>query len=359
MMLTEAWRSQRAVGAGVACLPLVAWLAVAGGQSRAQEVFALRKLGGSVAAGAFSPDGRRFVLGFRSGPSVRSFEVASRQQSSEPETESCITEAVAVSPDGRTLAFGFRGGKGNDLLGRIRLFDLKAQKARSTLEGHETNVKTLAYSPNGRWLVSGNGSIGAPGDVNLWDLKTDRLRAGLGEHDSYRGLAFSKSSKLLAISRDYRSVVVWEVERPKLIATLRHAEHSCDAVSFGKDDTELFTASGDGAVHVWDLTTKKLSQTVKFQDSHFTGGTRMVFSPDVKLLASWDESARVEVWDVTTGARKATLEHSELSWVQFVAFSCDSRQLLSGARMFPQITKSFSELKLWDLTKLPGQKPSP
>jgi WD40 repeat protein len=50
--------------------------------------------------------------------------------------------------------------------GKIILFDMESGRKRETLTGHKTDVSSLAYSPDGRFLVSNaDDSI-----VYLWDL---------------------------------------------------------------------------------------------------------------------------------------------------------------------------------------------
>ena len=76
----------------------------------------------------------------------------------------------ALSPDGRTLATG-------DEDGTIRLRDPETGRVRMTLRGHQLPVQLLAFSPDGRRLVSrGTRTVPAPrrDEVFLWDLLSPR-----------------------------------------------------------------------------------------------------------------------------------------------------------------------------------------
>jgi WD40 repeat protein len=67
----------------------------------------------------------------------------------------------------------------------------------------------------------------------------------------------------------------------------------------------------------------------------------VAFSPDSKLLAYGTAGGEVNVWDVQTGQRKATLPGHK-GELRFLSFSPDTRTLASG--------DSVGEVKLWDLS---------
>jgi WD40 repeat protein len=102
--------------------------------------------------------------------------------------------ALVVSPDSRTIAAAcaYRGvylleagtgkklhwlrQKGKDRLSversyepfeqKIHIYEALTGKLRTTLEGHKEQVYALAFSPDGRWLVSGS----KDSTVLVWDL---------------------------------------------------------------------------------------------------------------------------------------------------------------------------------------------
>jgi WD40 repeat protein len=55
--------------------------------------------------------------------------------------------SVAVAPDGKTLAIGTQDGM-------LKLFNLPTQREIAALKGHLTNIPQMAFSPDGRRLVS-------------------------------------------------------------------------------------------------------------------------------------------------------------------------------------------------------------
>ena len=78
--------------------------------------------------------------------------------------------SVAFSPDGKLLVSGSEDGK-------VRLWNVDAQKVQSTLDSHKGAVYGVAFSPDGKQLAS----AGADGTARLWDAATGKPVLTLGE----------------------------------------------------------------------------------------------------------------------------------------------------------------------------------
>jgi WD40 repeat protein len=66
--------------------------------------------------------------------------------------------ALAFSPDGRRLVTG-------DASSAIRSWDVETGKPVLTLRGHNARVNALAFSPDGQWFVSGS----SDSTLKIWD----------------------------------------------------------------------------------------------------------------------------------------------------------------------------------------------
>jgi WD40 repeat protein len=124
---------------------------------------------------AFSPDGRKFVVGgcgeaiyhqgcVRGFVQVWDLEASPARKGAwmEPDKE---VWAVDFSPDGRWVVAG-----SEDNTARVWEVDTGLEVARTT---HGGTVHTVAFSPDGQWVVSGSGD----GTVRVWEATTGRIVA--------------------------------------------------------------------------------------------------------------------------------------------------------------------------------------
>jgi WD40 repeat protein/tRNA A-37 threonylcarbamoyl transferase component Bud32 len=173
--------------------------------------------------------------------------------------------------------------------------------AEPTLAGHRdvvTNrIRCLAFSPNGRFLASGDEEV----VVKLWSIESKRELFTLMPHgSSITGLAFNASSELLATGSNPGEITVWRTATGEKVLSFtigpKHLGQD-PILAFSGDDKML--ASGDryGSVKVWDATTGKLLQAWK---AHAAPVRDLVFSPDSRRLASVDSEGVVKAWDLTT-----------------------------------------------------------
>jgi WD40 repeat protein len=104
----------------------------------------------------------------------------------------------------------------------------------SNLEGHENEVYTLAFSPDGRLLASG--STGRR--IRLWDLRADKqVRILIGHSDYIDALAFSPDGRTLASASRDATVKLWSVSSGRELLSFDLA---------GVDSEELLAFSPDG-----------------------------------------------------------------------------------------------------------------
>lgn len=110
-------------------------------------------------------------------------------------------QAVAFDPTGRELAAAFGYG--------ARVYDLEAERVRLNLTGHQGMVWKVAYTPDGRRLVTAS----SDGTVRFWDAATG---AGRGTFDWQLGrvrcVAMSPDGLTVACGGQDGRIVIADVE---------------------------------------------------------------------------------------------------------------------------------------------------
>jgi RNA polymerase sigma factor (sigma-70 family) len=242
--------------------------------------------------------------------------------------------SVAYSPDGKTLASG-----SND--NTIKLWDIAMGKERASLKGHTGTVYSVAFSPDGKTLASASADT-----VKLWEVVTGKEMSTLkGRYP----IAYSAGGKRLAFgSQDGDgTIVLWDVAAATRNATLKGHTERVSSVAFSPDGKTLASASGkEETIKLWDIATGREYATLKGHNARLKSVT---FSPDGKMLASASMDQTIKLWDVATGTERATLKgHTgwkgipdTTGWVNSVAFSPNGERVASGG--------VDETIKVWDV----------
>ena len=111
---------------------------------------------------------------------------------------------IAFCPNSTTLVSGGLDG--------INLWDVATGKNTATFKENRGPVNSVAFSPNGKALASGNWDH----TITLWDVKTGKVRASIKGHASVvNSVAFSPDGKTLASGSYDRTIRLWNVKMGK------------------------------------------------------------------------------------------------------------------------------------------------
>ncbi len=100
----------------------------------------------------------------------------------------------------------------------MRLWDVEKLSCIYTFEGHNNGVWSVAFSPDGKSLVSGS----EDSTVKLWDVEKLRCLHTFEEHNNgVWSVAFSPNGKVLASSSEDETIKLWDVGTGECLKTLR------------------------------------------------------------------------------------------------------------------------------------------
>jgi WD40 repeat protein len=163
--------------------------------------------------------------------------------------------SVAFSPDGRRFVIG---GRNTDPSTTVKVRDAGTGRALLEMKGRSP-VLSVAFSRDGKRIVAGNSSKTA----TVWDAQTGTALVELKGHTGpVFSVAFSPDGKRALTGSGDRTVRVWDVRTGTTLAELKGHTDAVTSVSFSADGTRLLTASGllgdkPGEVFVWDARTGK------------------------------------------------------------------------------------------------------
>jgi WD40 repeat protein len=337
---------------------------------------------------AFSPDGKALALGCPDN-TVRLWDIATGRESHNFGGAPAWMAQVAFAPDGRSLFAGGHGGPVRCLdptgarpartVGDFRYVAfLAVSRDGKTLTAATEDPKDLrkltfvcwdaasgrelrrhSFTTEGYWsfALSPDGSVFAASEADgksiaLLDPLTGRERGRAREADRPARIAFSADGKVLTSASKDGTIRVWEVSTGKLRARFKALSTSIAWVALSPDG-KVVALSGlaDHAVHLWDVAAERELHPFGGHrgwplEIAFVGDGREVATvsrnsssvgPVVKEWADWS----LRRWDVATGAERAVTRRNPNGAVHLAAFSADGRRLVTVLHN--------GTLRLWDV----------
>jgi len=215
---------------------------------------------------------------------------------------------IAFSADGHHAATG-----GYDRTIRIWEFDgidvqgpkRKPSRTIATLNGNEGTIFALAYSQDGKLLVSG----ASDGGVDLWDGEAGRL---LNRFTPGQGIIRAVAAPSFEEGVDMAGEQGWtafSVVGSPVLKRLWNGGATVGVTAF--DPTgQLLAASGggdNGRIRVWDRDYRLVQLLDPSDEGENVDG--IAFSPDGRWVAAGGSSGLIHVWD--RGTKRWTLRPSE------------------------------------------------
>lgn len=242
-------------------------------------------------------------------------------------------ESVAFSPDGR---WALSGSEDHTL----RLWEVATGREVRTFAGHIGGVGAVAFSPDGKWILSG----GTDGTLKLWDVATGRERrsfagrtTGTGHAGAVWSVAFSPDGQSALSGSEDRTLRFWDVSTGVERRVLSGHAGPVRSVAFSPNGELALSGSDDGTLRIWNVAAERQLRTLS---GHVGKVGAVAFSPDGKWALSGGTDKTLRLWDVTMGLeRRVMIGH--VGAVKSVTFSADGKWVLSGGED--------GTLRLWDV----------
>jgi WD40 repeat protein/serine/threonine protein kinase len=245
---------------------------------------------------------------------------------------SSAVRTIAVSPDGRHL---ISGNADNSLI----IWDLETgQPVGAPLTGHTGSINSVAFRPDGKLIASAS----TDATIRLWNADTGEPVGEpiTGHTDAVWSVAFSPDGKTLASASADLSIIIWDVATAAQIGDpLTGHEDIIYAVAFSPDGKILASGSGDYTIRLWDTATwEPIGDALEAANWVLS----LAFNPTTALLASTGADNDVTFWDATTGEQLNIVTTGHQDYVRQVTFSADGQFFATASQDHT--------LRLWDAT---------
>lgn len=356
----------------------------------ARELVALQERTAHVPAVAWSPDGGWIASGSFD-RNVRIWDASTYKELKLIQTESGV-RSLAISSDGNRLALGYFDGYaaiydipeerflckvaiGPDEVGSIcfspnggqfaaaagskvfKTWNADTGEEAGSFPAHQGPVRFLAWSPDGRRIVSG----GDLSDLQMWEPATGKeLFSSFDPGGSVWSVAFSSSSQEIAVARADGNLRIQRASDGLALCNLKTAG-SAFALCFSPNGQQIVAGMGQDAA-VWRLAgffapSLRLSHAESTRQSQSSATVTpqsavcLAFSQDSKEIITGGRDRVAKVWETATGRQLFTLEGHEGA-VTSVSFSPDGSRILT--RCDPGFLRVWDKASQRQITKVGG-----
>lgn len=241
--------------------------------------------------------------------------------------------ALVLSKDGKKVLTGHANSN------LVHLLEVPSLKTLRAWKMPRIGVTSIALSPDGKLAAAVNGS-----GLYLWDTGSAKAPTWLSAPDgSANCIAFSPDGKQLlsgeTVGPAYQ-LAIWDVGTKKRTKTIDTGKASPNPVAFLPDGNSAVTGDSDGFIRIRDLKTGKVLRSIPTKMSF----TDLAISRDGKRAISCHASVSLflKVWNLETGKLIETFE-GHVGGPLGVDLSPDGRQAVS--------CDSIAAVRLWKLGK--------
>jgi hypothetical protein len=244
--------------------------------------------------------------------------------------------SVAFSSDGKTLISG-----SNDET--VRLWDLETRQPIHILTAHEKRVKCVNFSQDGNMLVSAS----ADSKIKLWDRKTGKCERTIATSSNsatiLNAISISPNGGIIASgSASTQGLIkLWNLETGKRQAAIVAHNSSVLSLAFSPDGQSLASGSKSGIIKLWHLS--NVNEPLYIIDhAHLSDVLSLAISPDNQTLVSSGADRTIKLWNLANGEKKPPhILYGHAGRVWCVAISPDNTKIASASADYT--------IKIWDL----------
>jgi Tol biopolymer transport system component/TolB-like protein len=248
----------------------------------------------------------------------------------------------ALKPDGKFVVVNTNTG--------LKLCDVETGKVTRTIERYLAGLNAIVFSPDGQRFITVVGR-GSSNTIRITLLETGAYREFTGHTGIVGALAYSPDGKFFvsgsssSIGRNSDNTVkMWDAETGQEVMTITGHSGSIQSVAISPDGTQIASAdTGDATIKFWNAANGAMLRSISIQER----GTRafaslLSYSPDGLRLAAAIGS-RIKIYDTLNGREVFTLTGHNGN-VTALAFNPEGSRLISGSGA------QGKNIRIWNVT---------
>lgn len=229
-----------------------------------------------------------------------------------------VVTSIAFSPDGRRIVTGADDGAARIWFGETGMQIGVPMR-------HVGGVTSVAFSPDGRRVATGTDD----GTARVWESETGKpIGTPMRHKGVVNSVAFSPDGRRIATGAGDEAVWIWDTETHKQIGAPMHHAGGVRSFAFSQDGRQIVTGSADGTAMIWDTETGDQIDDVPMR--YERPASFVYFSPDFNRIATGSADGKTRIWDTETGNQIGGPIGDE-HFINSVVFSPDGSRIATGS----------------------------
>jgi WD40 repeat protein len=233
-----------------------------------------------------------------------------------------LVESLAYSPDGKYLVSGS--------FQEVVLWDAQTGVFKKRITGFAERVVALAFSSNSKWLATGGGAPTQEGELKVFEFPAGKqiLDLKTAHSDTVFGVCFSPDDKMLASCGADKFVKVHSIPDGKKLKSFEGHTHHVLAVGWQGDGKLLASGGADNVVKVWDYAKGEQVRTINAHGDQVTG---LRFAGKTTIFITCSGDKQVRAWNALNGGNTRNYPASS-DFLYAVAVSADNSVVAVGGQ---------------------------
>ena len=225
-----------------------------------------------------------------------------------------VVKCVAFSPDGKYMLTG------NDDA-TATLWDVQSGQEVRRFTGHTAGILKVKFSPDGKTVLT----ISPHDSIRIWDAVTGQEIYRIATDPPLNDAVYSSNSKTIYSSSEDKTIRQWDAISGKEVGVFIRMPEIVSRMAISPDDKYVVTLSS--TAQLWDLQTRQEVRELPFEVDSLQAAD---FSPDGNFLLTGNTDGKANLWDVKTGNLIRTYTgHTGPIWS--MTFSPDNKYLITSA----------------------------
>lgn len=167
---------------------------------------------------------------------------------------------------------------------------LPAPSIRKMMGGHNGNIKSVAFVPKTKLLVSG----GSDSNINVWNIENCTSMAKLSGHKG-RIWSIATTDQLIVTGSGDGTVKLWDLEHFSNISTLTGHNDDVYTVDIDENSNKIISGGFDRSIIVHDVGTGVPINTIKGPNGSITS---LCFDSTGNMIISGGKDLKIQIWDL-------------------------------------------------------------